>query len=130
MNEQLRLADVVSGEEPGALRHVHLERQGQRAKIDPTDDGATACDAPTGGGAHERPIGDARAEHAVFERFPALARGRTTFLISHRFPTVRMADRILVLDSGRIVEEGTHDSLVAAGGRYAQLFSLQAHGYV
>ncbi|HEU4410942.1 MAG TPA: ABC transporter ATP-binding protein [Polyangiaceae bacterium] len=72
---------------------------------------------------------DAQAEHAVFERFRALTQGRTTFLISHRFPTVRMADRILVLDGGRIVEEGTHDSLVAAGGRYAQLFSLQARGY-
>jgi ATP-binding cassette subfamily B protein len=72
---------------------------------------------------------DAQAEHAVFERFRALTQGRTTFLISHRFPTVRMADRILVLDGGRIVEDGTHDSLVAAGGRYAQLFSLQARGY-
>jgi ABC-type multidrug transport system fused ATPase/permease subunit len=72
---------------------------------------------------------DAQAEHAVFERFRALTKGRTTFLISHRFPTVRMADRILVLDGGRVVEEGTHASLVAEGGRYAQLFSLQARGY-
>ncbi len=72
---------------------------------------------------------DAQAEHAVFERFRALTKGRTTFLISHRFPTVRMADRILVLDGGRVVEDGTHASLVAAGGRYAQLFALQASGY-
>jgi ATP-binding cassette, subfamily B, bacterial len=72
---------------------------------------------------------DAEAEHAVFERFRALAQGRTTILISHRFPTVRMADRIVVIDGGRIVEEGTHASLVEQGGRYAHLFSLQARGY-
>jgi ATP-binding cassette subfamily B protein len=73
---------------------------------------------------------DALAEHAVFERFRALTVGRTTILISHRFPTVRMADRILVIEGGRIVEEGTHTSLVAAGQRYAQLFTLQAKGYL
>ena len=72
---------------------------------------------------------DAEAEHAVFERFRALARGRTTILISHRFPTVRMADRILVLEHGRVVEDGTHADLVAAGARYARLFDLQAQGY-
>jgi ATP-binding cassette, subfamily B, bacterial len=72
---------------------------------------------------------DAEAEHAVFERFRALTTGRTTILISHRFPTVRMADRIVVLEEGRIIEEGTHGDLVAAGARYAQLFSLQAQGY-
>jgi ATP-binding cassette, subfamily B, bacterial len=73
---------------------------------------------------------DAEAEHAVFERFRRLARDRTTILISHRFPTVRMADRILVIEGGRVVEEGTHDELVAAGARYAQLFALQARGYL
>jgi ATP-binding cassette subfamily B protein len=73
---------------------------------------------------------DAEAEHAVFERFRALAEGRTTILISHRFPTVRMADRIIVLEGGRIIEEGTHSSLVERGGRYAHLFSLQAKGYL
>jgi ATP-binding cassette subfamily B protein len=72
---------------------------------------------------------DAEAEHAVFERFRKLARGRTTLLISHRFSTVRMADRILVFDKGRIIEEGTHADLVAKGARYARLFSLQASGY-
>ena len=69
------------------------------------------------------------AEHAVFERFRALADGRTTILISHRFPTVRMADRIVVIEGGQLREEGTHDDLVARGGRYAELFALQAEGY-
>ncbi len=73
---------------------------------------------------------DAEAEHAVFERFRRLAQERTTILISHRFPTVRMADRIIVLEGGEVQEEGTHDALVAAGGRYARLFSLQAQGYL
>ena len=73
---------------------------------------------------------DAEAEHAVFQRFRALAAGRTTILISHRFPTVRMADRILVLEAGRVVEDGTHADLVAAGRRYARMFQLQAAGYL
>jgi len=72
---------------------------------------------------------DAEAEHAVFERFRALAHGRTTILISHRFPTVRMADRILVLEQGRVIEEGSHADLLRAGARYARLFHLQAQGY-
>ncbi len=72
---------------------------------------------------------DAEAEHAVFERFRELARGRTTILISHRFPTVRMADRIVVIEDGQLVEQGTHAELVALGGRYAHLFALQAKGY-
>src|SRR5262245_27075617 len=72
---------------------------------------------------------DAEAEHAVFQRFRALAAGRTTILISHRFPTVRMADRILVLEAGRVIEDGSHDQLLAAGRRYAHLFGLQAAGY-
>jgi ATP-binding cassette subfamily B protein len=72
---------------------------------------------------------DAEAEHAVFERFRALAQGRTTIVISHRFPTVRMANRIVVLNKGAIVESGTHDDLVAKGGKYAHMFALQAEGY-
>jgi ATP-binding cassette subfamily B protein len=73
---------------------------------------------------------DAEAEHAVFERFRTLAKGRTAILISHRFPTVRMADRIVVLEGGEVVEEGTHAELLARGDRYAHLFSLQAQGYL
>jgi len=72
---------------------------------------------------------DAEAEHAVFERFRQLAHGRTTIVISHRFPTVRMARTIVVLDHGSIVEQGTHDELVAKGGKYARMFELQAEGY-
>jgi ATP-binding cassette, subfamily B, bacterial len=72
---------------------------------------------------------DARAEYDVFARFRELSAGRTAVLISHRFSTVRMADRILVLEGGRVLEEGSHTDLMARGGRYAELFSLQAQGY-
>ncbi|SPE33703.1 ABC transporter related [Candidatus Sulfopaludibacter sp. SbA3] len=72
---------------------------------------------------------DARAEFEVFQRFADLTRGRMAVLISHRFSTVRMADRILVLADGSIQEEGTHQQLVSLGGRYAELFELQAAGY-
>ena len=72
---------------------------------------------------------DARAEAEIFEHFRTLARGHITILISHRFSTVRMADQIVVLDRGRIIEKGGHEQLMALGGHYAQLFSLQARGY-
>jgi ATP-binding cassette subfamily B protein len=72
---------------------------------------------------------DARAEYEVFLRFAELTKGRMAVLISHRFSTVRMADRILVLKGGELVDDGTHEELVARGGLYAELFSLQAAGY-
>jgi ATP-binding cassette, subfamily B, bacterial len=72
---------------------------------------------------------DAESEHAVFERFRQLSEGRTTIVISHRFPTVRMAQRIIVLEQGRLVEQGSHDELVRLGGKYAHMFALQAAGY-
>ena len=72
---------------------------------------------------------DARAEYEVFRRFAGLMAGRMAVIISHRFSTVRMADRIVVFDEGRVVEEGTHDTLVERGGLYSELFALQAEGY-
>ncbi len=72
---------------------------------------------------------DARAEADVFQRFAELTAGRMALLISHRFSTVRMADRIVVLSDGRIVEDGGHPELMAQGGRYAEMFELQAASY-
>lgn len=72
---------------------------------------------------------DARAEYEVFERFAELTRGKSAVLISHRFSTVRMADRILVLKGGEKVEIGSHEELLAKDGLYAELFRLQAQGY-
>lgn len=72
---------------------------------------------------------DARAEYEVFQRFAELTKGKSAVLISHRFSTVRMADRILVLDKGQLTEIGSHEALLALGGRYAELFQLQAKGY-
>ena len=72
---------------------------------------------------------DARSEFEVFQRFKALSTGRTAVLISHRFSSVRMSDRILVMAGGTVEASGTHEALVAAGGRYAELFELQAAGY-
>jgi ATP-binding cassette, subfamily B, bacterial len=72
---------------------------------------------------------DARSEHEVFQRFAELTSEKMALLISHRFSTVRMADRILVLENGRIAEEGDHDQLMALAGRYSEMFELQASNY-
>ena len=72
---------------------------------------------------------DARAEYEVFIRFSQLVAGRMAVIISHRFSTVRMADRIIVLQNGMVIEDGSHQELVARGGLYAELFALQAEGY-
>ena len=72
---------------------------------------------------------DARSEYQVFQRFAELTAGKMALFISHRFSTVRMADRIVVLENGRIAEEGTHDKLTKMGGRYAEMFELQAASY-
>ncbi|MGI8518508.1 MAG: ABC transporter ATP-binding protein [Acidimicrobiia bacterium] len=73
---------------------------------------------------------DARAEHELFEKIRSLLEDRTVLLISHRFSSVRTADRIYVLHQGRVVEDGTHDDLLAANGRYAEMFNLQAAAYL
>jgi ATP-binding cassette subfamily B protein len=73
---------------------------------------------------------DAETEHALFERYAAAARGDgITILVSHRFSTVRMADSIVVLDGARVVESGSHESLMARGGHYAELYGIQAAAY-
>jgi ATP-binding cassette subfamily B protein len=73
---------------------------------------------------------DARAESRLFERLRELLEGRSVLLISHRFSSVRSADRIYVLEHGKVVEQGSHDELMARGGRYAELFTLQARAYL
>jgi ATP-binding cassette subfamily B protein len=72
---------------------------------------------------------DARSEFDVFQRFAELTEEKTALFISHRFSTVRMADRIVVLEKGRIIEDGSHQSLSALGGRYAEMFEMQAASY-
>ena len=72
---------------------------------------------------------DAKSEHEVFQRFAELTQGKMALLISHRFSTVKMADRILVLENGQIAEQGHHDQLLLSGGRYAEMFELQAASY-
>lgn len=72
---------------------------------------------------------DARAEHQVFQRFSELMQGKSAVIISHRFSTVRVADRILFLEQGCLVEEGSHEELMERNGRYAELYTLQAKGY-
>ena len=77
---------------------------------------------------------DAETEHALFERYAGAARrvagnGAITMLVSHRFSTVRMAELIVVVAGGRVVEMGSHAELIAAGGLYAELYELQAHAY-
>lgn len=72
---------------------------------------------------------DAQAEYDIYLRFSELTRDKTTLLISHRFSTVRMADVVLVLEDGKIIERGSHDELMAKAGEYARLYNLQADRY-
>jgi ATP-binding cassette subfamily B protein len=72
---------------------------------------------------------DAQTEYEIFQHFKELTEGKMAILISHRFSTVRMADRIVVIDSGRIAEMGSHAELLQIEGIYARLFSMQAEGY-
>ena len=72
---------------------------------------------------------DAEKEYQIFRRFKGLTAGKIAFLISHRFSTVRMADRIVVLNAGRVEEQGSHHELLAQAGTYARLFEMQAEGY-
>jgi ATP-binding cassette, subfamily B, bacterial len=72
---------------------------------------------------------DAQAEYDVFAKFRTLTKGKTAIFISHRFSTVRLADRILVVENGTIIENGSHVELMHLNGRYAELFNLQAEAY-
>jgi ATP-binding cassette subfamily B protein len=72
---------------------------------------------------------DVRAEAELYNRFLEITQGLTTILISHRFATVRRADRIVVLEGGKVVEDGNHDQLMAEGGRYAAMFRVQAERF-
>lgn len=72
---------------------------------------------------------DAEAEYKIFQRIYETSKGKTLIIISHRFSTVRNAQRIYVLDQGKIVEQGSHEELVNLGGKYAKAFKLQAKGY-
>src|SRR5262249_39081875 len=72
---------------------------------------------------------DAQAEYEIFTRFRQLTAGKTAIFISHRFSTVRLADRILVVEQGVVKENGSHEELMALNGRYAELFNLQAEAY-
>ncbi|MCE3284447.1 MAG: ABC-type multidrug transport system, ATPase and permease component [Steroidobacteraceae bacterium] len=101
----------------GQWQKIALSRAFMRAEAD-----ILVLDEPTA-------AMDARAEAQVFEQFQALARERMVILISHRFSTVRMADQILVIADGSVLERGSHEQLMALGGHYAGLFSLQARGY-
>ena len=73
---------------------------------------------------------DAKAEVAVYRQFRDMSQGKSVLLISHRLGSARLADRIVFLDEGRIVEEGSHDELLADGGRYARMYSVQAEWYL
>ena len=101
----------------GQWQKIALSRAFMRAEAD-----ILVLDEPTA-------AMDARAEAQVFEQFQALARERMVILISHRFSTVRMADQILVIAGGSVLERGSHEQLMQLGGHYAGLFSLQARGY-
>ena len=101
----------------GQWQKIALARAFMRSKAD-----VLVLDEPTA-------AMDARAEAEVFEHFRQLARDRITILISHRFSTVRIADQIAVIESGRIAELGSHAMLMQGDGLYARLFSLQARGY-
>ncbi|MEX1367032.1 MAG: ABC transporter ATP-binding protein [Nannocystaceae bacterium] len=101
----------------GQWQKIALSRAFMRSKAD-----VLVLDEPTA-------AMDAEAEAQVFEHVRGLSRDKMAVLISHRFSTVRMADHIVVLDQGQVVEQGSHAELVESGGRYAQLFELQAAGY-
>ena len=101
----------ASCESPAEERAERHERVADHARFEPFAEPTASLDA--------------RAEYEVFRRFSDLTQGKTAVLISHRFSTVRMADRIIVLDNGEILEIGTHEELLKLGGLYKQLYDAQ-----
>ena len=128
-----RFHRALAGRLPDAAGQVVQGRSGAVRRPVAEDRAVTGVHANRRGRAGARRADgssmDARAEAEVFEHFRRLASDRITILISHRFSTVRMADHIVVLDQGRIVEQGSHEELMQLGGTYASLFTLQAKGY-
>ncbi|MFE1744936.1 ABC transporter ATP-binding protein [Coleofasciculus sp. H7-2] len=101
----------------GQWQKIALSRAFMRTKAD-----ILVLDEPTA-------AMDAEAEVMIFDRFRTVTKNQMVLLISHRFSTVRMADKIVVLEAGKVIEQGSHEELLKAGGRYARLFTLQAAGY-
>ena len=113
---------LVEGDEVGLVVGVEHQVEGGSGVGQPAAPQLLVLDEPTA-------ALDAQAEYEIYERFRDLTQGKTTLLISHRFSTVKMADLIVVLEHGRVIEQGSHADLTVAGGTYARLYEMQAQRY-